>query len=132
MLELQVDEYDVEKIKPGQKLLLTMDSYKNKVFEATVTRIIPFMSDRTRSFTVEAAFVTRPPVLYPNLTVEANIVIQTKEKAITIPTDYLLNDSLVILPSGEKKKVVTGLKDYRKVEIISGLTAADEIVKPAP
>ena len=131
MLELQVDEYDVEKIIPGQKLLLTMDSYKNKVFEAVVTRIIPFMNDRTRSFTVEAAFTTRPPVLYPNLTVEANIIIQSKEKVITIPVDYLVSDSLVLLASGKNRKVVTGLRDYQKVEIISGLTTADELLKPA-
>lgn len=130
MLELQVDEYDIAKIKPGQKALLTMDSYKNQVFEANITRIIPIMNDRTRTFTVEALFTDAPPSLYPNLTVEANIVIQTKEKALTIPRDYLVADSLVILPDGRKRKVVTGLKDYRKVEIISGITSSDIIVKP--
>ncbi len=131
-LELQVDEYDFDKIIPGQKVLITMDSYKNKVFEATISRIIPFLNDRTRSFTVEAQFNKLPPSLYPNLTVEANIILQTKENTLTIPAGYLLNDSLVMMPSGEKKKVVTGLKDYQKVEIISGLTKEDEIIKPMP
>lgn len=130
MLELQVDEYDIAKIKPGQKALLTMDSYRNQVFEARITRIIPIMNDRTRTFTAEAVFMTTPPSLYPYLTVEANIVIQTKENVLTIPRDYLAADSLVILSNGEKRKVVTGLKDYRKVEIISGLSAGDIIVKP--
>ena len=131
-LELQVDEYDFDKIIPGQRVLITMDSYKNKVFEATISRIIPFLNDRTRSFTVEAQFNKLPPSLYPNLTVEANIILQTKENTLTIPAGYLLNDSLVMMPSGEKKKVVTGLKDYQKVEIISGLTKEDEIIKPMP
>jgi len=81
---------------------------------------------------VEAAFITKPPALFPNLTVEANIIIQTKNDVITIPVDYLLEDSLVMLLSGEKKKLKTGLKDYRKVEIISGLTTTDVIIKPAP
>ncbi|WP_235905993.1 efflux RND transporter periplasmic adaptor subunit [Ginsengibacter hankyongi] len=130
ILELEVDEYDIEKIKPGQKVLITMDSYKNKIFEATVTRIIPFMNDRTRSFTIEGTFDTKPPVLYPNLTVEANILIQSKENVITIPLDYLIDDSLVRLTADKKRKVITGLKDYQKVEILSGLSVGDEIIKP--
>lgn len=131
MLELQVDEYDIAKIKPGQKAILTMDSYKNEVFEGSITRIIPIMNDRTRSFTVEAVFTNSPPSLYPNLTVEANIIIQTKENVLTIPRNYLIDDSTVLLSNGKKKRVVTGLKDYRKVEITSGLTKSDIIVKPA-
>lgn len=131
MLELQVDEYDIEKIKPGQKIFITMDSYKNKTFDAHVTRIIPFMNDRTRSFTIEAAFETNPPALYPNLTVEANIIITTKQNAITIPRDYLFNDSLVLLSDNKKRKVLIGLKDYQKVEIVSGLTTNDQLIKSA-
>ena len=130
MLELQVDEYDIGKIVPGQKVLITMDSYKNEVFEAEVTRILPLMNERTRSFTVEAIFTKRPEALYPNLTTEANIILQTKEKAITIPRDYLINDSMVIMADGEKRKVVTGVMDFQKVEILSGLTTSDEIMKP--
>ncbi len=80
-----------------------MDSYKNEVFEARVDRIIPFMNERSRSFTVEAVFITKPTALFPNLTVEANVIIQTKNDAITIPVDYLINDSLVMLSSGEKR-----------------------------
>jgi HlyD family secretion protein len=132
LLELQVDEYDIGKIQPGQKVLLTMDSYRKQLFEGSITRIIPFMNNRTRSFTVEASFTSSPPSLYPNLTVEANIIIQTKENAITIPRDYLVNDLLVLLGTGKEKKVITGLKDYQKVEIISGLTNTDIIMKPAP
>jgi HlyD family secretion protein len=68
--------------------------------------------------------------LYPNLTTEANIIIQAKEKAMTIPRTYLLNDSLVILTNKEKRKVEIGLKDYQKAEILSGLSANETILKP--
>ena len=114
ILELQVDEYDIAQIRLGQKALISMDSYKGKVYEARITKINPIMNDRSRSFTVEAVFVTQPPSLYPNLTVESNILIHTKENALTIPRNYLFNDSLVILANKEKRKVTTGLKDYKK------------------
>lgn len=130
-LELQVDEYDIARIRTGQKVVLNLDSYKGHVFEAVITKINPIMNDRSRSFTVEAVFITKPPVLYPNLTTEANIILQTKEKALLIPRNYLLNDSLVLLENKEKRKVTTGLKDYNKIEILSGLTANDIIIMPA-
>ncbi|MCY7311364.1 MAG: efflux RND transporter periplasmic adaptor subunit [Chitinophagaceae bacterium] len=130
-LELQVDEYDIVRVQPGQKVVLTMDSYKGRVFEAKVQKINPIMNAQSKSFLVEAIFVTPPPALYPNLTTEANIVIAVKDKVLTIPRSYLIDDSYVILASKEKRKVTTGLKDYQKVEIINGLTVNDIILKPA-
>ena len=130
MLELQVDEYDITRVKLGQKLLLRMDSYKGQVFEAKVDKIDPIMNAQSKSFTVEASFINPAPTLYPNLTVEANIIIQVKDRALTIPRNYLLDSNYVLLATKEKRKVITGLKDYQKVEIVSCLTANDIILKP--
>lgn len=129
-MELQVDEYDIASIKTGQQLLITMDSYRGKVFEGRVTKIYPIMNDRSRTFTAEAIFANAPAVLYPNLSVEANIVITGKKSALLIPRSCLADDSTVALKNGGRKKVVTGLQDYQQVEIISGLTVNDAIIKP--
>ena len=131
LVELQVDEYDIARIRTGQKIVIKLDSYKGQVFEGVVIKINPIMNDRSRSFTVEASLITKPPALYPNLTTEANIIIQTKEKALLIPRNYLIDESFVMVKNKEKRKVTTGLKDYLKVEILSGLTVNDIILKPA-
>ena len=130
-IELQVDEYDIAKVQPGQKIILGMDSYKGPVFEAVVKKINPIMNAQSKSFLVEATFINPPKTLYPNLTTEANIIIAVKEKVLTIPRNYLLEGDYVLLAGNEKRKVTTGLKDYEKVEIISGLTVSDVILKPA-
>jgi HlyD family secretion protein len=62
-----------------------LDSYAGQAFAAEVTRIIPLMDERSRTFRVEARFTDRPPTLFPNLTAEASIVLRTKEQALTIP-----------------------------------------------
>jgi len=129
-MELQVDEYDVTRIKAGQKILLSMDSYKGKVFEGKVRTIDAIMNERTRTFTVKADFVEKPNELFPNLTVEANIVIHTKDKALTIPRTYLINDQYVLNERGEKVQVEVGLKDYNKAEIIKGISSSDYIYLP--
>jgi HlyD family secretion protein len=113
-IELQVDEYDVVKIKIGQKIVLN-----------------PTMNERTKSFTVDADFVNQPNNLFPNLSCEANIVLAVKENAITIPRNYLMNGDYVLLTNNEKRKVVIGLKDYQKAEIVNGLKASEFILKPA-
>ena len=130
VLEMQVDEYDIVKVHKGQRVIVSMDSYKTQVFEATISKIHPMINERTKTFTVEAVFVTKPPVLYPNISLEASIVLRQKSKALLIPRAYLNADNTVTLSSGERVKVKTGLKDYKMVEIISGISSTSEIVIP--
>ena len=79
------------------------------------------MNIRTRSFQAEAIYTKNPVELYPNLTVEANIIINTKQDALTIPRKYLVNNSSVLLEGGTLQKVEVGLMDYDLVEIKSGI-----------
>jgi multidrug efflux pump subunit AcrA (membrane-fusion protein) len=129
-LELQVDENDISLINTGMKVFVTLDSYRDSLYEARVSRIYPIMNERSRTFIVEAEFTKRPSRLFPHLSAEASIVIKSRENTLNIPRDYLINDSFVLLKSGKKIAVKTGLKDYNRVEIISGLHAEDELIKP--
>jgi multidrug efflux pump subunit AcrA (membrane-fusion protein) len=128
-IEMQVDEYDIAKMANGQKVYITMDSYKGAVFEAIVSKVYPLMNGKTKSFKVDANFVNKPENLFPNISAQANIVIQVKEKALTIPRSYLIDNEYVYLKNKEKRKVKVGLMDYEKVEIIAGITVEDELVK---
>jgi HlyD family secretion protein len=129
VLELEVDENDMVRIKLNQTVLITLDSYKNQVFDAKVDKIYPIMNQMSRTFKIEAHFVNPPLKLYPNLSAEANIVIQTKKNAITIPRNYLLKCDSIQVNKTEKRKVKTGLSDYQKVEIIEGLKPNEIIYK---
>lgn len=130
LMELQVDEYDIVRVMPGQGVLITMDSYKGQVLEGTVSRVDPLMNERTRTFTVEAVFKQAPPVLYPNLTVEANIVLARKERALTIPAAYLVDERYVLVGKGEKREIAIGLRDLQRVEVTGGLDSTTVITHP--
>lgn len=129
-IELEVDENDISKIKIGQEIMINMDSYKGEVFSAKLTSIYPIMNERTHTFTVKAHFTEQPKVLYPNLSLEANIVLNTKKNAIVIPKEYLVEGKYVLINKDEKKEVKTGLKDYKKIEITEGLDSTQFIYKP--
>ena len=129
-LELQVDEYDIVKIAVGQRVLVTMDSYKGDVLEAVITKIDPIMDERSRTFTVEAAFTQPPARLYPNLTAETNIIIRTRTEALTIPADYLIEDRYVLVDDMQKREVGVGLRDLQRVEITNGLDSSTTVYRP--
>ena len=128
-IELQVDEYDIIKLKKGQKVSVSMDSYKGETFEATIDKIYPIMNPKSKSFKIDAILTSMPNHLFPNLSAQANIIIAIKEKAITIPRAYLIDNEFVFLENKEKRKVKVGLMDYEKVEILSGISTNDALVK---
>jgi multidrug efflux pump subunit AcrA (membrane-fusion protein) len=123
-LKLTVDELDINRIKKGQKVLVKIDTYKNKIFKAIITKIYPMLNGRDQSFRVDAEFIEEVPRLYAGLTVEANIIIQQKEKALTIPKSYLIGaDSVRIDQNGDSKmvKITKGIENFEYVEVTAGL-----------
>lgn len=130
IIELNIDEFDIVKVKKGQQVIIRMDSYKSEVFEAEIVTIDPMMNIRTRSFQAEAIFTHKPDKLFPNLTAEASILINSKDDVLTIPRNYLVNDTAVMLKGGKLQKVETGLMDYDLVEIESGINESTTLELP--
>ena len=130
ILEMQVDEYDIVNIAIGMKVVVVLNSYKDSIFNAVVTKINPIMNVQSKTFTIEAEFVNQPDILYPNISFEANILLRKKDNALLIPRNYLINDSIATDKSGKKLRVKTGLKDYLMIEIISGVDENTELIKP--
>jgi HlyD family secretion protein len=129
IIELLVDEVDIVKINLGQKTLVTLDAYGKEVFEAKVSKIYPKKNERTQTFKVEAIFTHPPNQLYPGLAGEGNIIIAEKEKVITIPRDYIINEDQVQTNDG-LKTVILGLRNLERVEIIEGIDEKTRIIKP--
>ncbi len=129
-LEMQVDEHDIFKVKLGQKVAITFDAYKNQYFEAEVNKIASIMNERNKTFLIEAQFTKAPEKLYPNVTFEASIILQSKQNVLILPRNYIKNDSIVTLVDGSKRIVKLGLTDFQKAEVISGLSVKDQVIKP--
>lgn len=131
LVEMQVDEDDISRVQLGQKVFLHLDSYRDQVFSGEVIKIYPSMDLELQTFQVEARFLEPPPVLYPNLTAEANIVVHQKEKAVVIPRAYLTpGDSVILADSQQKRAVELGISDIRMVEVTEGLQVGERILKP--
>jgi multidrug efflux pump subunit AcrA (membrane-fusion protein) len=128
-IEMLIDEVDISKVELGQKILVTLEAYKNQVFEAVLTEISPKMDEKTQTFKIKARFTKPPKKLYMGLTGEANIVVKEGVKSLVIPADYLLPGNMVETESG-KVKVEIGLTNWDYVQIISGIDQNTVILKP--
>lgn len=130
IIELSVDENDIVKVKKDQEVYVKMDSYKDQVFQGRVTSVDPIMDERTRTFTVNAVFTEAPAVLYPNLSLEANIIINQKKDVWTLPRYVIEGDSVIHLADGTRLRVKTGLKDYSIAEITEGIAGTEKVIAP--
>ncbi|GAA4275423.1 efflux RND transporter periplasmic adaptor subunit [Aquimarina mytili] len=129
VIEMLVDEVDIVKIKKGQTAVITLDAYNSKVFTAEVSKIYPKKDERNQTFMVEALFDQNPEVLYPGLSGEANIIIDTKKDVLTIPKQYVIDDTKVKTDAGIIE-IKIGLQSMDTVEVLSGITTETWIYKP--
>jgi multidrug efflux pump subunit AcrA (membrane-fusion protein) len=126
IIEMLVDEVDIVKITLGQKVVIHLDAYGEKVFEAEASKIYPKKDKRNQTFLVEAVFNNPPNKLYPGLSGEANIIIAKNENALTIPKSFLVNNNQVLTDNG-LISVELGLENMEYVEIVSGLDESTTI-----
>lgn len=120
----------IPRIKIGQDLLITLDSYKGKVFEGKVNKIYPIMDESLRTFKIETHFKIPPQKMYSILNGETNTIIKIKKNVIPIPKSYFSNINSLLVGKDEKRKSSVGLNEYQNAEILSGLSANETVYKP--
>lgn len=131
-VELNVDETDVAMIVPGQSVVYSLDAFKDRTFTGSVTSVTPRVSNQDKTASVTARINTDGLRLLPGMSLEANIVIDRRAKALVLPREIVPSTKvLTVLREGKEQtvRVKTGVEDLRYVEIVSGLTDADEVVK---
>lgn len=143
----KVDETDIGSVKVGQKATFTVDTYTDKTFTATVSKIS--QTDVTNSWNVNSSNSSSTPsviyyyvtldvddpenLLLPAMTARVDIVTAEKDNALVVPISALKTDSsgsYVMLVNGkeqEKRYVSTGIYSDEYVEITDGLTDGDEL-----
>lgn len=129
IIEMLVDEVDIVKILIGQNVIVSLDAYGGKVFKGKVSKIYPKKDERSQTFKVEAVFDEPPNVLYPGLSGEANIIINSKENVLTLPKEYLIEGNKINTSNGIIE-VEVGIQNLEHIEILSGITETTFILKP--
>lgn len=137
-IEANVDETDIGKVKVGQNVSFTIDTYSGKTFTGKVTKISN-QSTTTNNviyYTVYVAVDATEYDLKPDMT--ARLVIHTNERKGVL---YLPNEAIktvngqatvTVLENGKQstRNITTGLSGETATEIVSGVDEGDRIVLP--
>lgn len=129
-------EIDVVKAKPGQKVTLILDAFPDQTFTGQVLAIDTNgqSSSGVTSYPTIIVFDNSLPNIYPNMSVTANIIIDSKTDVVIIPSSAIQTNNgesfVTVMKDNQTSQVSieTGLSDDSNTEIISGLNIGDTIV----
>jgi macrolide-specific efflux system membrane fusion protein len=138
IVQAQVDETDIGKVKLGQKAIISLDAYPDTKVEGKVDHIY-YESTIVNNVTIYEVNILPKRVsaiFRSGMSANVDIIEQRKENILTIPLDAVKQDAegsfvLVSQGTGEKpvkRRVQLGIADDKNVEVVSGLEATDEIV----
>jgi multidrug efflux pump subunit AcrA (membrane-fusion protein) len=128
IIKLFVSEEDITKIELNQTVIVSINTYLDRTFEATVSKIYPGFDESEQSYIIEARFDELPEKLFSGTQLQANIQTDNKDKVLLIPTSYL-NNNKVLLKNGDLIPLEIGYSDSEWTEVKSGITVSDVIVK---
>lgn len=134
-----VDEIDVGKLREGMNAQIKIGALPNKPIEGQLDKISlkAKKEDNATVFPLEITLTaTNGTVLRAGYSASAEIVIQKKEKVLTIPERLVTfkNDTArVLLPQADgttKENIIqTGLSDALSIEVIGGLAEGQEVAE---
>jgi multidrug resistance efflux pump len=131
IIKLYIAEDDIRRIRTGQPALISLNSNKDMVYQATVTKVYPVFDDVQQAFTVEAAFQQLPPVLINGTQLQGNVILEDKKDALVIPSYYLMTGDYVLTKNSKDKiPVKVGIRTLEWTEILGGITEKDVLVQP--
>lgn len=132
-ISADVDEEDIARVVPGQKVLIRADAFPGATFNGTVTAVTPKGDPVSRSYRVRIG-LSEGHTLRIGMTAESNIIIAEKADALLVPNTAVTGDTVWVVEKGalQKKTVTVGVRGSDKTEILSGVTEQDLVVTDNP
>ncbi len=105
IFEIDVDELDIGKIEVGQKVTVTADSLSGKSFEGTIENIsaIGTSNDGVASYPVKVVMNNTGDLMI-GMNVNAEIVIESKQDILKIPSSALYRNNKVLVEDKDGSK----------------------------
>lgn len=124
-----IDEEDINRVHVGQAVLLKADAIAGQVFDGVVSEVTPKGDPVARSYRVRIG-LPAPGALQIGMTVDGNLIVARHEKALLLPATAVHDETVWLIEHGQlqQRKVSTGIRTSRQVEIIKGLEGSEQVV----
>jgi len=126
----EVDEADIERVKPGMQVVVTLDAFPGEEFKSTVTRINPAAQPTATGgtvFEVEILLEDMGSDILLGMKGDADIEVSSRGSALTIPVEALFSEGgtdyvySVVDNKLKKVEITVGATTDTEVEVLEGL-----------
>jgi membrane fusion protein (multidrug efflux system) len=108
-VDFHLPQRNLDNLRVGQKLALTLDAYPGKHFEGTLSAINPKVDNDTRNVQIEASIPNPDRTLVPGMFASVSLDVGQQQRQLTLP-----QTAIVYNPYGETVYVVTKKADFDK------------------
>lgn len=140
-VDAMVDEVDIGKVHPGQKVVFTVDAFPAREFPGKVVAIYPkavLLENVVYYDVVVNIQGNEDEVLRPDMTASVTILLDAKMDVLAVPIKAIKRErgkNVVYVVKGgqpQPREVKVGWKDAAWIEIIAGLQEGETILQKAP
>jgi len=140
LVETDVSESNIEKIKEGRECEITLDAYPEKSYQGYVFKIVPTADRSKATVLVKVGFKNYDSRVLPEMSAKVSFLSEKNDNeenqspVLTIPllaVDELNGKKIVYVVNDNKavqKEISTGRLLGNYVEVISGLKEGEEII----
>lgn len=136
-LQASVYEYDVGRVRIGQRVSVVVGAYSKEPIEGTVAFVYPAMDSNTRTSTVRVEVGNKELKLQPGMYATVAIQVDAAE-GVVVPSEALVDtgeQQYVFVTKGdgrfEPRRVKAGTRSGGKVQISQGVAAGETVVTTA-
>src|SRR5215831_1371010 len=133
-VQIEVPERDIARVRVGSPVRVLVDPYQGEAFKGAVARVVHNLDPRSRTMGVEVEIPNADGRLKPGMFARVEVLVQTRARALTIPSEALrlgeARPSVMVVKDGvvEVAPVEIGASDARGVEILKGLADTDQVI----
>ncbi len=131
----EVFERQAALVKEGQAVTMKISSYPGEHWQGQVDYVYPVVNAATRTLRARIKFSNPDHRLKPDMFAELDIHAGKKTAVLSVPREAVIRDgrmSRVVKALGDGRyissRIETGLEVGDRVEVVSGLTADDQVV----
>lgn len=131
--EATVSEIDVDRVKPGQSVEVSVDALPGRKFRGAVQKILPTADTKSRQFTVRITVLNKTGELKPGMFARGLIEVAKHKNVILIPKDAIVQNgdsASVYMVHGDTVKlvpVITRFQTREEIEV-AGVSSGDQLV----
>jgi RND family efflux transporter MFP subunit len=139
-IKVRVPESDLTKLNPGQPATYEVAVTNGDLKGAVVSRVSPVLDRLSRTATMEIDVDNPDHSLKPGMLARVQVEVEKRENAVWVPKDTVTVTTerqgeanlyrAVVVENGKavERKVLLGLEDGNRVEVLQGLKSGEELV----